>query len=80
MTERERVERRRHLLARMAGNIAGSIYAVHASLLGEAWRQDIATDATDLAESILEEIERRHPDPPPGRPEPTSIPGAGRLG
>ncbi len=74
MTERERVERRRHLLARMAGNIAAGIAPPYGDISDQVCDL-VALGAVGIAEAILRDLEEQYPDPPPpGRPEPTSIP------
>jgi hypothetical protein len=55
-------EKRRHLLARMAGNIVGAIMPRSTGALpGTADRSQFALVAIDIAEAILAELERRYP-------------------
>lgn len=54
------VERRRHLLARMAGNVAPGLLA-HMNVTKAGSLKEAARAAVELAEAIVAELERRYP-------------------
>lgn len=57
---KDEVLRRRGLLARMAGNIAGGIANRWGTVTDPVVQRDIAIHSVAIAEEILRELERRH--------------------